>query len=936
MRNGSRFATALFFIAIGGFALDTGLLRGDVTLAPVIGSNMVLQRDKPVPIWGTADAGEKVTVKFSGQTKTAVAGKDGRWRVTLDPLAAEPDQTGQSMQVQAANTIAIENILVGEVWLCSGQSNMEWTVGQSTNAAAEIAAAEYPQIRHIKIGHTPAAKPLATARTGGWQECSPQTAGGFTGVGYYFGRKINKELKVPIGLIGSNWGGTRIEPWIPPQGFRSVEALKNIADNLDQFPKGSGNRVQHQSALALYNGMIHPLVPFAIRGAVWYQGESNMGEGMLYHEKMKALITGWRQVWGQQDQFPFYWVQLAPFTGYGGGALPAIWEAQTATLSVPNTGMSVTTDITGNMGDIHPRNKQDVGKRLALWALAKTYGHRDLIYSGPLYQSMRIEGDKIRLFFAHTGTGLKSRDGKDLDSFTIADAGGQFAPATATIDGMTVVVRGPTVKSPTQVRFGWHKLANPNLCNSEGLPAAPFRTENWRGGTGLPPGPGIVFGGRPLVVKTARFKPKSADAKWSGQVFYRATGTETFSSATAELSDDGQLVATIPAEATQRPFEYYIQFKEESLPALTDPPAAAKLPHKVVPDLQPPTAVTDLASPAVSDFGVTLRWEAATDDHRVTGYRIFRGDRDGFAASKNNELGNVPDRLLEFIDSAPPVGKTAWYAVRAVDVVKRDGELAYLKVDVPPNRPPKNPFKLAAVAAGKRAFLRWSGSLEPDVVAIEILRGTGGDSELKLLATVDDLAKTTFADEGLQTDTDYRYAVRLRDSGDLTSAASEPQLVRPGLYLKRINCGGDEFVAADGIPWEADNGRVAGTSHWKAKTIIAAAPLDLQPMYQTERWSYQSIRYRFDLKPGAYEVVVHFAETNRTYAVKGKRTFDVIMGGSKVREAVDIFGESGGLNTAWQMVTKVKVADSPFVVELRKGQAGPALKGIEIRGLPTR
>jgi sialate O-acetylesterase len=284
---------------------------------------------------------------------------------------------------------------------------------------------------------------------------------------------------VPIGLIGSNWGGTRIEPWTPPVGFQMVPALKDIADNLSQFPsKNPDGKVNHQSPLALYNGMIHPLLPYAVRGAIWYQGESNNGEGMLYHEKMKALIQGWRKVWNNESM-PFYFVQLAPFR-YGGDPtrLPGIWEAQTATLSVPHTGMAVTVDIS-NVADIHPRNKQDVGKRLALWALAKDYGKEGIVYSGPLYKSMKVEGNKIRLGFDHVGGGLVSRDGKPLSCFTIAGEDKNLVEAKAEIDGDAVVVSADAVAQPVAVRFGWHQEAEPNLSNKDGLPASPFRTDNW-------------------------------------------------------------------------------------------------------------------------------------------------------------------------------------------------------------------------------------------------------------------------------------------------------------------------------------------------------------------------------------------------------------------------------------------------------------------------
>jgi sialate O-acetylesterase len=256
-----------------------------------------------------------------------------------------------------------------------------------------------------------------------------------------------------------------------------VPALKDIADNLDKFPsKTDDGKINHQTPLALYNGMINPLLPYAIRGAIWYQGESNNGEGMLYHEKMKALILGWRSIW-KNDNLPFYFVQLAPFR-YGGepDRLAGIWEAQTATLSMPHTGMAVTVDI-GNIADIHPRNKQDVGKRLALWALADSYGKSDLVYSGPLYKSMKVEGNKIRISFDHVGSGLVSRDGQPLTWFTIAGEDHNFVTAKAEIDGATVVVSSDQVEKPVAVRFGWNQEAEPNLSNKEGLPASPFRTD---------------------------------------------------------------------------------------------------------------------------------------------------------------------------------------------------------------------------------------------------------------------------------------------------------------------------------------------------------------------------------------------------------------------------------------------------------------------------
>jgi sialate O-acetylesterase len=455
------------------------VVHADVTLPSVIGSNMVLQRDRELPIWGWADAGEEVTVTFSGARQSTQAGADGKWSVKLPAMKAS--STPAELTIAGKNTVRLDNILVGEVWLCSGQSNMEWTVQVSDNPTEEIAAADHPRIRHIKIPHTPADKPQSNVKSNGWEVCTPKTVPAFTAVGYYFALNLQKELDVPIGLIGSNWGGTRIEPWTTPDGFKAVPALKGIADKLDEFPsKNAKGEINHQTPLALYNGMIAPLVPYAIRGALWYQGESNNGEGMLYAEKMKALITGWRKLWNDES-LPFYFVQLAPFN-YGndksGVNLAGIWEAQTASLAIPHTGMAVTVDI-GNIKDIHPRNKQDVGKRLALWALAKNYGKSDLVYSGPLYESMSVEGNKVRLKFKHLGGGLVARDGKPLSWFAVAGEDRKFVPALATIEGDTVVVHAAEVSSPVAVRYGWHQTAEPNLSNKAGLPASPFRTDNW-------------------------------------------------------------------------------------------------------------------------------------------------------------------------------------------------------------------------------------------------------------------------------------------------------------------------------------------------------------------------------------------------------------------------------------------------------------------------
>ena len=470
MRIRRRYTLASMVVVVG---LGTGVLA-DTKLPAVIGDNMVLQQGRPLPIWGWDAPGTTVTVKFGSSESSAKADESGKWTVTL-PAAKAGGPHG--MTVKGTTELQLSGILVGEVWLCSGQSNMEWTVQQSNNAEKVVAKGDHPRIRHIKFQHRAADTPQNDVPSEGWQVCSPKTVADMTAVGYFFGRRLERNLDVPIGLIGSNWGGTRIEPWTPPVGFQKVPALKDIVDNLANLPtKNEDGEVHHQSPLALYNGMIHPIVPFAIRGAIWYQGESNNGEGMLYHEKMKALIAGWRHVWDNED-LPFYFVQLAPYRYEGDPKrLPGIWEAQLATLAVPNTGMAVTVDI-ATTSNIHPPNKQDVGKRLALWALAKDYGRTGTVYSGPLYKSMKVEDDRIRISFDHVGKGLVARNAKPLDWFTIAGADKKFVDATATIDGATVVVHAPSVSTPVAVRFGWHQEAEPNLSNQAGLPASPFRTD---------------------------------------------------------------------------------------------------------------------------------------------------------------------------------------------------------------------------------------------------------------------------------------------------------------------------------------------------------------------------------------------------------------------------------------------------------------------------
>jgi sialate O-acetylesterase len=503
----------------------------DVRVAKVFTDHMVLQRKVSAPVWGWADPAEQVHVRFGDQHKKVTADASGAWRVKLDPLKASAE--GRQLSVSGNNTLAFNDVLVGDVWICSGQSNMEWPMRSIMNSAEEIAAANYPTIRLFDVpGHTTAPVAQVDVPGGNWQVCTPKSVGGFSAVGYFFGRNLNQGSGVPVGLIGSNWGGTRIEPWIPPVGFRGVAELKDIADRVNRFdptmPEGKATWAAHlrttenwtstaRQAIkagfsipkapstpgptgageptAIYNSMLHGLAPYAMAGAIWYQGESNGGEGVEYYHKMRALIEGWRSVW-QQDEHPiyFYFVQLANFQQptddpAGGDGWSRLREAQRQSLTIEHTGMAVITDI-GQDNDIHPRNKQDVGARLARWALRDVAG-KDLVVSGPLYQGHSVEGNRIRLRFDYAGKGLmvglkegleptRNDAGVPLKRFAIAGEDRVWHWAEARIDGKTLLVSCPEVKSPLAVRYAYSM--NPvgaNLYNVDGLPASPFRTDDW-------------------------------------------------------------------------------------------------------------------------------------------------------------------------------------------------------------------------------------------------------------------------------------------------------------------------------------------------------------------------------------------------------------------------------------------------------------------------
>ncbi|MDA7790649.1 sialate O-acetylesterase [Opitutales bacterium] len=464
-----------------------------VTLPNVIGNDMVLQRDLPVPIWGWAEPNEIVSVAFAGQTKETKANAQGKWMVKLDKLSANFKPA--VLSIKGSNEIKLQNILVGEVWICSGQSNMEWQVSRCANPQEEIANAKHPNIRLFDVpGHT--VHPLPQSKgNGNWKVCTPASISSFSATGYYFGRRLLKELNVPIGLIGSNWGGTRIEPWTTLDGFKSVPELSDQAKSVAAYTKDT--KVKGGTPSAIYNSMVHPLTPYAMRGAIWYQGESNGKEGTTYYHKKHALVKGWRKAF-QNPNLGFYWVQLCNWkqpgkTPGGGDGWAKLREAQTQALDLKHTGMAVIIDLADahNPNDIHPKNKQDVGWRLAQWALHQTYDKNELVPSGPLYSGYEIKGNQIQLSFKNTGKGLmvgkkvgldptqQIKDGT-LKHFSIAGADKKWHWADAQIVGDKVVLSSKEVISPTAARYAFTmNPADANLYNKEGLPASPFRTDNW-------------------------------------------------------------------------------------------------------------------------------------------------------------------------------------------------------------------------------------------------------------------------------------------------------------------------------------------------------------------------------------------------------------------------------------------------------------------------
>jgi sialate O-acetylesterase len=453
--------------------------RADLRLPAFFSDHMVFQRDAPIPVWGWADSGTEVVAQLGpdkAKAVTAKAGDDGRWSVKLP--AAPATATGLDFSVSAGGkTITLKDVLVGEVWLCSGQSNMEWSVARCGDAEKEIAEATRPTIRLYTVKRATSSEPLRELQ-GSWEVCSPETVKDFSATAYYFGRELSRHLGVPIGLVHSSWGGTPVEAWIAPQDLREEPRAQSLLAKWEE--RIAADAKQNGAAHApsrLYNAMIAPLVPFALRGAIWYQGESNASRAEEYRALFPRLLHSWRAAWGQGD-FGFYFVQLANFRT---NADPRMWaelrEAQTLALTLPATGMAVTIDI-GNSTDIHPKNKQDVGKRLALWALAQEYG-RDLVKSGPLYRRATVSGSALEIAFEHA-RGLATRDGEAPRGFELAGSDRVYHPAEARIEGERVILSSPAVPRPVAARYAWKDdPLEANLVNGAGLPASPFRSDSW-------------------------------------------------------------------------------------------------------------------------------------------------------------------------------------------------------------------------------------------------------------------------------------------------------------------------------------------------------------------------------------------------------------------------------------------------------------------------
>lgn len=506
-------------------------LQAELRLPAIIGDNMVLQQKQANPIWGWDTPGAEVTVTFAGQTKTTKAGADGRWTVKLDAVSASAKPA--TLSVKGSTSRELKNVLVGEVWICSGQSNMGFSVNRTVTADLDMAQAKYPQIRLISVPQV-GTQEIKDDFDGAWTECTPETVGGFSAVGYHYGRVLHDMLGVPVGLIDNAWGGSACEAWVrrdllekdarfkdiierwqkTEASFTQAAFDKQVADHKEKVaawaaarkaalaagklapagpPRAPQNLMtgQHRPG-NLYAGVLHPTIGYGIKGVIWYQGESNASRAKEYRDLFPFMIQHWRNEWKQGD-FPFYWVQLADFKAYQTEPVESDWaelrEAQTLTLGkLPNTGQCVITDL-GEANDIHPRNKRDVAERLARWALVKDYGFK-LPYSSPVLKSAKFEGGKALLTFDHAETGLRVVDMDEVKGFAICGKDRKWVWAQAVIlpDHKTsprtprsnqIAVSSPAVPEPVAVRFAWADNPVANVYSAEGLPVTPFRTDDF-------------------------------------------------------------------------------------------------------------------------------------------------------------------------------------------------------------------------------------------------------------------------------------------------------------------------------------------------------------------------------------------------------------------------------------------------------------------------
>ena len=480
-------------LSILSFAFLTA--EASVVLPKVLSSNMVLQRDKPVAIWGFATAGTNVIVKFAGQSKASITGENGKWMVSLDPLIASFEPRDMKISTAYSDTV-LKNILVGEVWLCGGQSNMEYPMKRELKKyAPPTRGLDYSQIewvnggsKKIRLMQVEKVNSLPDCTSKGWVECSDSTLAPFSAVGYFFGKNIQEELDVPVGVISSNWGGSRIERWTPASAYENSPVF--AAEAAEKPVK-----INNIDAGLHFNSMIAPLGPYTLRGFIWYQGESNaMIHDTRYVEETQLMLDSWRKVFNNPDA-PLYFVQIAPYyyskrkdkLAHTPETMAEFCELQSKCLLIPKTGQAIVTDLVDNPADIHPSYKWEVGRRLSLLAMSVTYGKKNLVYSGPVVKSMKVKMNRLIVVFNNIGAGLtagkrnsetnsfEAISDKQLNWFEIAGEDGVYYPADAVISGKKVLVSNEKVTKPKHLRFAWNELAMPDFYNKEGLPATPFR-----------------------------------------------------------------------------------------------------------------------------------------------------------------------------------------------------------------------------------------------------------------------------------------------------------------------------------------------------------------------------------------------------------------------------------------------------------------------------